>query len=229
MQKSVIFLIEDEDRSRETLREELEQRYAANYQIVCVSSSRAAVRRLKALQAAGETVALMLAGCGLADQSGPEFLLQVRPIFPHAKRGLLVDWADPACADELIINAMALNKIDAFAAKPESGPAAPPNEEFHFFISQLLVEWARENRPQFEVFRIVGEQWARRSYELRDLLSRNSVPYTFFDVESEAGRDLLKQTQTENAPLPVVIFHNGEVLIDPSNAELAGMVGARTT
>lgn len=40
--------------------------------------------------------------------------------------------------------------------------------------------------------RIVGEEWAPRSHELRDLLTRNSIPFEFYAADSEAGQQLIQ-------------------------------------
>ena len=66
--------------------------------------------------------------------------------------------------------------------------------------------------------------WAsssRRSHELRDLLGRNGVLYTFYSADSEEGKELLAQIGHSSARLPVLVLYDGQVLVDPSNAEIA--------
>jgi len=55
-------------------------------------------------------------------------------------------------------------------------------------IQEALTAWTIAHRPSHVVYRIVGEQWAPRSHELRDLLTRNSIPFEFYAADSEAGR-----------------------------------------
>src|SRR5215213_9411301 len=73
--------------------------------------------------------------------------------------------------------------------------------------------------PRFEAFQVVREQWVLRSHEIRDLLSRNSVPFGFRPVDSHQGRALLKGAGVTGEQLPVVVGFDGRVLVDPSNAE----------
>jgi thioredoxin reductase (NADPH) len=84
------------------------------------------------------------------------------------------------------------------------------------------------HRPRFEVFQVVGDQWAPRSHEIRDLLSRNSIPFGFYPVDSEEGRALLEGTGVTSEHLPVVMLFDRRVLVDPSNAELAQALGIKT-
>jgi thioredoxin reductase (NADPH) len=228
MEKPVIFLLDEDPRALRAIRRELEQRYAADYQVICEGSRDQALARLDALQKAGAEVVVLLADCVMTGTTGVAFLAQAHKRFPQARRGLLMDWLQPTCSDRVIVEAMALNKIDAFTAKPPLEPSNRPSEEFHNFVSEFLAEWARENRPQFVAFRIVGNQWDPRSYELRDLLKRNHVSYDFADVRSAEGRALLAEAKAKESDLPVVLCYDGQVLTNPSNAALAENIGART-
>ncbi|MGY1737603.1 NAD(P)/FAD-dependent oxidoreductase [Geodermatophilus sp. SYSU D00684] len=75
---------------------------------------------------------------------------------------------------------------------------------------------------------MVGERWAARSHEIRDLLSRNSVAYGFLDVTSEEGRALLREVGRPAGRLPVVVLFDGRVLEDPSGLQIADALGVRT-
>ena len=103
--------------------------------------------------------------------TGTQLLAQVREFHKTAKRLLLIDggYGPPP---ETILQAITLGHIDAYAARP----ATVPDEEFHLAVTDLLEEWARLNLPRPEVMRVVGEESSARSYEIRDLLSRNVVP-----------------------------------------------------
>jgi len=103
-----------------------------------------------------------------------------------------------------------------------------PDEEFHQFVSRFLMSWAREKRPRFEVVRLIGEQWERRAYELRDLLNRNSIPFGFYEAGTDGAQVLLSKYRCEGAPLPVVIMYDGTVLENPTNTQLAEVLGAKT-
>jgi thioredoxin reductase len=47
-----------------------------------------------------------------------------------------------------------------------------------------------------------------------------AMPYRFYPHDSHAGRQLLREAGRDGSRLPVVIFRTGQVLVDPSHAEL---------
>ena len=104
-----------------------------------------------------------------------------------------------------------------------------PDEEFHLAVTELLEAWARSNLPRPEVMRVVGEEWSARSHEIRDLLSRNVVPFGFYPAGAGRGRALLEQAGATAAALPVIIMSDGRVLENPSNTQIAEAIGVRTS
>lgn len=214
----------DEDReSLGELERELGDRYSRDYRILCTHSATEALETLESLAAAGEEVALVLAGEWLSGTTGSELLGQVRRIHPHAKRGLLITWGgwgDPATG-EAIFDAMAHGRIDYYVLRPSGSP----DEIFHQTISSFLVEWARDQRIAPHTIHVVGDVWSGRAYELRAVLGRCAIPHSFCLAESKQGRELLAAVDGESKR-PVVILPNGLVLTDPSNAELARAAGA---
>src|SRR6266581_432397 len=58
-------------------------------------------------------------------------------------------------------------------------PEAPPCPA----LDDLLHDWTATFRPPYERIRVLGTRWSTRSYELRDCLARNQVPYQWIDVE----------------------------------------------
>ena len=203
----------------------LRRRYGAEYRVVCESSAMWGMKKLRELKAAGQEVALILASQWMPDIAGAEFLAQARQLFPAAKRALLVDWGDRA-TQEPVLRTMALGHIDYYVNKPER----PGDENFHKMIAEFLYDWAKINRPVFKEVRMVGEQWSARSHELRNILNRNSILHEFLAVNSEQGQELLARVGKTSAKLPIVVLHDGKVLEDPSNAELAhAYLGAEAT
>ena len=69
--------------------------------------------------------------------------------------------------------------------------------------------WTIAHRPSHVVDRIVGEEWAPRSHELRDLLTRNSIPFEFYAADSEAGQLFIKDFAIDVRRLPFAIHHDG--------------------
>lgn len=222
MTKPVILVVENQQVPLELLHQELIKRYASDYKIVCSGSPEEAIETLARLKEAGADVAVVFAACWMGDLNGETFLQRARPLHPQAKRALLTPRGDPSVA-QMLIHAAAVGTIDAYCPQP----AAPGDEEFHYTVSGLLREWVSENRPQHIVARIIGERWHRRSHELRDLCKRNGLAFQFFEVESEEGRALLAETgSVPGQRLPVVILADGQVLVDPSNVELANALDA---
>ncbi|HSL01591.1 MAG TPA: FAD-dependent oxidoreductase [Rubrobacteraceae bacterium] len=175
------------------------------------------MKRLRELNEAGEEVALILADQWMPDIAGTEFLAQARRLFPAAKRALLVDWGDRT-TQEPVLRAMTLGHIDYYVNKPER----PGDENFHKMVAEFLYDWAKVNyRPVFKEIRVVGERWASRSHELRNVLDRNGILHEFLTADSREGQELLERVGKTSGKLPVVVIYNGKVLEDPDNAELA--------
>ncbi|HTT55288.1 MAG TPA: NAD(P)/FAD-dependent oxidoreductase [Streptosporangiaceae bacterium] len=126
-------------------------------------------------------------------------------------------------APETILQAIALGHIDGYVARP----VTVPDERFHLAVTELLEDWARSNRPRFEVVRVVGEEWSARSHEIRDLLDRNAVPFGFYPVGTERGQALLRRAAPA-AALPVLLLFDGRALANPSNTEVAEALGVKT-
>ena len=199
---------------------ELRDRYGNDYHVVCETSAEAGMRRLQRLKTANEEVALVLADLWMSGTTGVEFLARVRKFYTSAKRVLLVAWGDRTTS-EPIFQAMELGRIDYYVNKPWGSH----DERFHRIIGEFLYDWAKDRLPKFEEIRVVGKQWSPRSHELRDLLGRNGVLYTFHTAESEEGRELLAQVGQNSTQLPVLILFDGQVLVDPSNEEIADACG----
>jgi thioredoxin reductase (NADPH) len=94
-------------------------------------------------------------------------------------------------------------------------------------VSEFLSAWDKSREPSFVAFRIVGPAHSPGAHRLRDDLSRAGVPYGFFDEDSEAGRQLLREHHLEGTGVPVVVCRDGAVLVDPSHADLMGTLGFR--
>jgi thioredoxin reductase (NADPH) len=165
----------------------------------------------------------VLVGQSLEAPARDGVLDRARQLHPHAKRVLLVTpgaWAD-AEAGGVIRAAITLGQIDHYV----SSPAASFDEVFHEAVSDFLLEWARERLLVPQTIHVVGETWAGRAHELRDVFERCSVPHSFCLADSDEGRELVAQAGAE-AKLPLMVLPDGRVLSDPSNAEIAEVAGA---
>ena len=218
----VLLVVEEDPEALRDVERELTDRYGRHYRVICMASSREARTCLERLAADGEDVALILAGQGLSGMTGSELLDEARHLHPHAKRGLLIPWGgwgDPATGDA-IFDSMAHGRIDQYVLRP----AVSPDEVFHQVISSLLLEWTEARRAAPYTIHVVGESWSGRAYELREVLGRCAVPHSFSLADSDDGRALVARAG-EGAKLPIVVFPDGTVLADPSNAEMARAAG----
>jgi thioredoxin reductase (NADPH) len=222
----VMIVVEDDAEVRARIREELQRRYGSDYRVTCEKSPLTALQKLEALRERGEQVALILADPWGPELTGREFLVRAKQLHPHAKRALLVDWGswgDRPTADAML-GAMARGEIDYYVLKPWR----PRDEFFHRTVTEFLHEWERSASSAPQEIVVVGERWSPRSHELRSLLARNGVPHAFHANDSEQGRELLSRYGREGSAEPIVILLDGQVLVDPTNTELAAGYGVTT-
>jgi thioredoxin reductase (NADPH) len=219
----VLVAVEADAGALQDVERELRDRYARHYGVMCMQSSHEARACLEDLAAAGEEVALVLAGQWLSGMTGSELLDEARHLHPHAKRGLLIAWGSwgDRATGEAIFDSIAHGRIDHYVIRP----SASPDELFHQAISSLLLEWAEARRASPYTIYVVGESWSGRAYELRDVLGRCAIPHSFCLADSNDGRALVAGAG-EGAKLPIVVFPDGTVLTDPSNADLATAAGS---
>jgi thioredoxin reductase (NADPH) len=222
--RPILLAVDDDVADLRGISRELHKRYGEDYRVLCERYPEAALRRLQDLEEAGEEVALVLADQWMVEMSGSDFLTRAGEISSTAKRALLVDWGDRAAVRPLH-QAMSLGRIDYYVTKP----FGDHDERFHRVISEFLYDWSKDRIPKFDEIRVVGEQWSPRSFELRDLLGRNGVLHTFHSSDSKEGRELLARIGYQEAQLPVVVLFDGQVLVDPTNSDIADACGVNPT
>ena len=226
MSSQPIILVVDDDMTSLTITEqEMRKRYGRDYRVLARQSATAALDELRRLKQMDQPVALILADQTMPEMPGTDFLGEARAIDPVAKRVMLVSWGDRS-SPQAILTGCAVGQIEFFITKPWH---TAPDERFHREVAGFLYEWSRLQRPVYEAVRLVGERWAPRSHELRDLLGRNGVAYGFYDSDSEEGREILRDAGLDEAPrLPVAVVFGGRILEDPSNREVAESLGVRS-
>jgi thioredoxin reductase (NADPH) len=221
----VILVVDDDMTSLTITEQELRKRYGRDYRVLARQSAAAALDELRRLKTEGRPVALILADQVMPEMSGADFLGAARVIDPVAKRVMLVSWGDRS-APQAILTGCAVGQIEFFITKPWH---TATDERFHSEVAGFLYEWARLQRPVYEAVRVVGERWAPRSHELRDLLGRNGVAYGFYDVDSDEGREILRDAGMDETPkLPVALVFGGRTLVDPTNREVSESLGVRS-
>ena len=88
----------------------------------------------------------------------------------------------------------------------------------------MLLEWAEANRASPYTVHIVGESWSGRAYELREALQQCAVVHNFCLADSAEGQALVAAAR-DGAELPLIVFPDGNVLENPTNAEIAMAAG----
>src|SRR5450432_3296068 len=224
MAKPILLSVDDDLDVLRAVERDLRSHYGANYRVLASDSPQAALNLLKQLKLRNESVALLLADQRMPKMDGVNFLQEAREFFPDAKRALLTAYADTNAA----ISAINEANINYFFMKPWD----PPEEHLYPQLDDLLDDWQASYHPGFEGIRVLGTRWSPRSYELRDFLARNHVPYQWIDVELSSGdketKQLLEALGTEAASLPVVLFSDGTKLLNSVPADVAQKVGLRT-
>jgi len=224
MAKPILLSVDDDSDVLRAIERDLRSQYGAEYRVIGSDSPIGALEILKQLRLRNDGVALLLADQRMPHMDGVGFLQEARQIFPEAKRALLTAYADTTAA----ISAINQANIDYFFMKPWD----PPAEHLYPQLDDLLDDWQASYRPPFEGIRVLGTRWSPRSYELRDFLARNHVPYQWIDVEFSANdpetKRLLEALGPEASSLPVVLFPDGTKLLESVPADVAQKVGLRT-
>jgi thioredoxin reductase (NADPH) len=117
--------------------------------------------------------------------------------------------------------------LDHYLLKPWD----PPEEKLYPVLDALLAAWLASDAPQAELVpetKVVGHIWSAPSHDVKDFLARNRVPYRWYLVDSPEGQRLLAAAGVAGAALPVVITPDGDVLVQPTEKELAARVGLTT-
>jgi thioredoxin reductase (NADPH) len=224
MAKPILLSVDDDSDVLRAIERDLRSHYGSEYRVMGSDSPEAALDLLRQLKLRSDSVALLLADQRMPHMDGVEFLQQGMQMFPDAKRALLTAYADTNAA----ISAINQANINYFFMKPWD----PPAEHLYPQLDDLLDDWQASHRSAFEGIRVLGTRWSPRSYDLRDFLARNHVPYQWIDVELSANdpetKRLLDVLGPEAASLPVVLFPDGTKLLDTVPADIAQKVGLRT-
>src|SRR5271154_5251673 len=227
MAKPALLTVDDDAEVLRAIERDLRQRYSDRYRVMRADSGSSALNALDQLQTRNDPVALMLVDQRMPHMNGVAFLVEAMKLFPEAKRAMLTAYADTDAA----IRAINEVKIHHYLLKPWD----PPESNLYPVLDDLLEDWQAGYRPAFTGLRVIGDRWSPRSYELREFLARNQVPFRWLDVE-KADRDPEIQkilagfgagVGDASKQLPAVLFQDGTSLHDPNHNELAERVGLR--
>src|ERR1700744_4648221 len=224
MQKPVILTVDDDPEVLRAIERDLKKHYDDRYRVLRADSGHVALDLLRRLKQRNDAVALLLVDHRMPEMNGVEMLQEAIKLYPHAKRTLLTAYADTDAAIKAI-NDVQLNH---YLLKPWD----PPEQELFPVLDDLLNDWSANFHPPFEGIRVLGTRWSSKSYDIRNFLARNQVPYQWLDADA-ANRDeevdrMLKSYAPDRVKLPVVTFPDGRCVSEPTTQDLAERLGLRT-
>jgi thioredoxin reductase (NADPH) len=224
MAKPILLSVDDDADVLRAIERDLRSNYGADYRVIGSGSPESALDLLKQLKLRSDSVALLLADQRMPRLDGVHFLQEAMRIYPEAKRALLTAYADTTAA----IGAINQASIHYFFMKPWD----PPAEHLYPQLDDLLGDWQASHHPAYSGMRVLGTRWSPKSYELRDFLARNHVPYQWIDAEASASdpetKILLESLGADATKVPVVLFTDGTKFLECTPAQVAQKVGLRT-
>lgn len=224
--RPVILVVLRDDDAREQCVTQLLRRYDADYAVRAHADSAGAAADLERLSHTGPPVALVLADEVDPLPAGRNIFEHARACFPDVRRGLLIEWgawADPAVAPA-ILRLMGAGQIDYYVIRPWHSP----DEYFHRTVTEFLLEWERAIGERPREVTLIAPRGSARAHELRSMLVRNGVPHAFHDSRSSEGSSIVDGLDEVHPDTPVVVLHDGRVLVDPDRSALAAAYGMST-
>ncbi|MFC4999489.1 FAD-dependent oxidoreductase [Dactylosporangium cerinum] len=217
----VLFMVGDDQKDLDALRQALDRRFGADYRIVAETVPARALSVLETLRDRDEHVAAVIAEHRMPKMSGEAFLVRAHRLHPFAGRALIAPVFDRP-AEQAIFRGMALGRIDMILVRPWD----PADHWLYPRIGVLLDNWVQATeQPGVSAMRIVAEPGAPRTHELLDLLYRNAVPVQSFPPDSPEGRHLLELAGHDGQQVPVCVYFDGRVQADPSVPQIAEAMG----
>lgn len=222
MTKPVILAVDDDPAVLGAIERDLRREYRPEYRVMKAESGNEGLEVAQTLAARNTPIALFLVDQRMPVMSGTDLLREAMKLHPNARKVMLTAYADTDAA------IAGINEIglDHYLMKPWD----PPEQRLYPVLNDLLGEWKARTVPAFEGIRVLGAQWSPQSFETKEFLSRNRVPYEWVDVEEdEAARALVESlTGGDRTRLPIVAFPDGSNLVAPSNQALAEHAGLQT-
>jgi thioredoxin reductase (NADPH) len=218
--RTAILTVDDDPGVSRAVARDLRRQYGADYRIVRAESGQEALDALAEMKRRGDAVAVLLADYRMPQMSGIEFLEAAMDLYPAARRILLTAYADTNAA----IDAINVVDLDYYLLKPWD----PPEEKLYPVLDEQLEAWHASDHGPVPETKVVGHRWSERSSGVREFLGRNQVPYRWYLSDDPEGQRLLSAAGVDDLHLPVVITLGGEVLVKPTDAELAARVGLDT-
>src|SRR5918995_4305035 len=218
--RPILLTVDDDPSVSRAVARDLRRHYGADYRILRADNGTEALDLIRDLVLRGEQIAAILADYRMPRMSGIDFLEAAMDLVPQARRALLTAYADTNAA----IAAINVVDVDHYLLKPWE----PPEEKLYPVIDELITAWQAGAKRSESKIKILGHPWSAASYEVRDFLARNLVPYRWHNITDPESKRLLAAAGADIASAPVVITADGRPLIQPTLTELATAVGLST-
>lgn len=220
--KPAIVIVDDEPAVLAAVGRDLQSHYGERFRTLRADSGASALEALKKLKLREVPVALLIVDQRMPGMTGVEFLAEAIKVYPEVKRVLLTAYADT----EVAIRAINDVQLDHYLMKPWD----PPEENLYPVVDEVLYDWLAAYAPPFEGIRIIGTRWSAATFQIKDFLARNLLPYRSLDIErDDEARELVELAGADPRHLPVVIFPDGTSLVQPSTIDVAEKAGLETS
>ncbi len=216
MKPPLLLLIEPDAGSLEQATEYLRQDCGSRFEVKAASSTNQAEEVLERAETEDRSLALLVVRQTGEDEI-EEFIRSVKRRFPETKVVLYDESVDPDEANDSMREGLA----DCSIADPWTAPEV----SFEPILRDLLRHW--ETSSASGTVLVIGDQWAPRCHDVKDLLARHRIAYRWIDVESDEASEA-ELTSEERAGLPVLRFPDGSNLLNPDDEALAEKLGFST-
>lgn len=218
MSRPVILCVDDDPEVLGAVERDLRRHYRADYRVVRAASGQEGLEVAQHLKERGTAIALFLVDERMPVMSGTQMLRSARVLHPDSRTVLLTAYADTEAA----IRGINEIDLDHYLLKPWD----PPESRLYPVLDDLLAGWAATVRLPYEGIRVAGSPWSPQSFDAKEFLSRNGVPYQWLDVDADPSvRELVHGVTGDKLRLPVVLFPDGGTLVEPTHQQLAERLG----
>jgi thioredoxin reductase (NADPH) len=209
---------------------ELQRSFGSDFRVRGELAADDAVRLLDTAHAAGQQVAVVLVDHLLPEPERARVLARARKLHPDASRALLIEWGAwvHRSAASAILTSMAVGDIEYYVLKPWIGR----DELFHRTVAEFVQEWSRRDVTNLREVVVIADRQSARGHAIRNLLSRNGIPHAFRERGSELANAALREIGDDAVDTDVLVWMpavGGEVLHDPTDAEIAEAWGVQTS
>ena len=255
MRKPVLLTVDDDISVLEALVQDLRRHYGSRYRIIRATSGQSGLEVCEELKRRGEAIALLLSDQRMPGMSGVEFLEKSIALAPAAKRVLLTAYADTEAAIRAINAAKIHYYLTKPWDPPEERLYAvlddlleswskdykplfegirvigsrwlPAGHQIREFLSRNHVpyQWLDPGQESIPAAAGLAADSDSGSAHGNGIAQENGTGSA--EGQSESSK-LLSEYHLDPRKLPVVLFPNGESLVEPEISQLAEKVGLRT-